>query len=306
MKEVLGRAVDWYVQLNDTSADETLRAQWQAWLAADPRHAEAWARIERLQGQLRIAPAGIGRPMENARANRRTAVKLLAILLGAGTVGWQGYRRSSLSADYATATGQRKQFILADGTRLDLNTNTWVDLHFDATRRLIELRQGEIFVETARDTRPLSVQTRDGNVRALGTRFNVRLEEGVTRVSVLSDAVEARPRLAPEPGIRLEAGQSLAFSSEQVSGPRPSSPDDASWRQGMLIVVNWRLDAFLAEIARYRPGYLGCTDEVAGLRLSGAYNLDDTDAVLSNLTISLPLKVRTLSRYWVRLEPATA
>lgn len=306
MKAVLAKAVDWYVQLNDSSADDTLRRQWRAWLAADPRHAEAWQRLEQLQGQLRLAPAGIGQPMEAGRANRRQALKLLVLLVGSSVVGLQGYRRSALSADYATGTGQRKQVTLVDGTRLELNTDTQVVLHYDANQRLLELRHGEIYLHTAADPRPLSVQTRHGLVRALGTRFTVRLDPQQTRVSVQAHAVQARPALAPAQGVRLEAGQAVAFDAEHA-GPLQQADEAAdSWREGMLVVVDWRLDALLAELSRYRPGYLGCAPQVAGLRVSGAYTVDDIDAVLDNLSLSLPVQLRRFSRYWVRLEPGAA
>jgi transmembrane sensor len=62
----------------------------------------------------------------------------------------------------------------------------------------------------------------------------------------------------------------------------------------------------LAELSRYRPGYLGCAPEVAGLRLSGTFLLDDSEAVLANLQDSLPVHVRRLTRYWVRIEAGAA
>ncbi|MCU1721571.1 FecR domain-containing protein [Pseudomonas sp. 5P_5.1_Bac1] len=303
MKAVLIQAVDWYVKLNDSSANPATQAGWQAWLAADPLHAQAWARVEQLQSQLGRVPAGMGRTLESAREQRRRAVKLLALLLGAGAVSWQGYRHSPLSADYATRVGERRQVTLADGTRLDLNTDTQVDVHFDSEHRAISLRRGEICLETGKDPRPLRVWTSDGSVEALGTRFSVRLDEHQTRVNVEAHAVQVRPRLLSET-IRVEAGQSLLFSADHLGQPQDSPPTASAWTRGMLVAVNWRLDDFLGELGRYRPGYLGCAPDVAGLRLSGAFTLDDTEAVLSNLTLSLPVRLRQFSRYWVKVEAA--
>lgn len=304
MSAVLTQAVDWYVRLNDSAASDFTRAQWQAWLTADPQHAQAWARIEQLQQRLGQAPAGVASvTLEQARQQRRSAIKMLVLLVGAGAVSWQGYRVAPWSADYATRVGERRQLTLADGSRLDLNTDTRVDIRFDATQRLIHLRQGEILIHTAKDARPLSVQTAEGRIRALGTRFSVRQEPGLSRVVVSEHAVEVRPQLAPQRLVRVDAGQSLSYTAAQCGALQPKAPDALAWARGMLVSVDWRLADVVAELARYRPGYLGCAEQVGELRLSGAFNLDDSDAALASLQDALPIRVRRMGRYWVRIEP---
>ena len=291
------------MRLHDSAVSDSTRSEWQAWLAADPQHAQAWGRIEQLQQRLGQAPAGVATvTLEQARQQRRQALKMFAVLLGAGVVGWQGYRASPWSVDYATRVGERRQLTLADGSRLDLNTDTRVDIRFDAGQRLIHLRHGEILVETAKDSRPLSVQTDQGRILALGTRFVVRQDDGTTRITVEAHAVEVRPRLATQQVVRIDAGQTVSVAADAVGPLQPAPAQASSWTQGMLVAVDWRLQDVLAELSRYRPGYLGCAPEVADLRLSGAFTLDDSDAVLANLEDSLPVQVRRLTRYWVRLE----
>jgi len=307
MKRALAQAVDWYVRLNESTVSPATHSQWLAWLAADPQHAKAWARLEHLQQRLAQAPAAVGAAtLEQARQQRRAAVKMLALLLGVGVVGWQGYQLSPWQADYATRVGQRRHLTLADGSRLVLDTDTQVNLHFDGQQRLIVLKQGEILVETAKDARPLSVQSAEGRILALGTRFAVRQGHGSTRVTVEAHAVEVRPRLAQAQVMRAEAGQTLTFTADRIGPLHPAAAQSSAWARGMLVVVDWRLDDVLAELSRYRPGYLGCTPEVAGLRLSGTFLLDDSEAVLANLQDSLPVHIRRLTRYWVRIEAGAA
>ena len=64
------------------------------------------------------------------------------------------------------------------------------------------------------------------------------------------------------------------------------------------------LDDFVNELRRYRPGVLRCAQSVAGLKLSGAFRVDDSDTILENLGASLPVKVRYMTRYWVSIEAA--
>ncbi|MEN0108513.1 MAG: FecR domain-containing protein, partial [Pseudomonas sp.] len=182
-----------------------------------------------------------------------------------------------------------------------------VDVHYSRSERLITLRHGELRLLTAPDRlvpvpRPLTVVTPHGRVRALGTDFNVRLGEKNTAVTVLEHAVEVRSRLAPDTPQRLNAGEQLQFDARAVGPVRVADANVSAWSRGMLVAIDWRLGDFIAELSRYRPGHLSCAPEVADLRVSGAFTLNDTDAVLANLTASLPVKLRSFSRYWVRVE----
>lgn len=303
MKRILAQAVDWHVRLNDSTVSDITREQWQLWLASDPQHAEAWQRIEQFQQRLGQAPKGLAMAtLEQARQERRAALKLFSLLLGAGVVGWQGYQASPWGADYVTRIGQRREFTLNDGTRLMLDTDSRVDVRFDQQQRLIILRQGEILIETAKDARPLSVQTAEGRALALGTRFAVRQGAGLTRVTVEAHAVEVQPRLALTQTPRVQAGQTLSFTADSIGPLLPTSSQALAWTRGILVVVDWRLADVVAELSRYRNGYLGCSPEVANLRLSGSFLLNDSDGVLANLEVSLPVRLRRLTRYWVRVE----
>ncbi|VEE16065.1 FecR domain-containing protein [Ectopseudomonas mendocina] len=306
MKAILAEAVDWHVRLNNSQADASIEHEWQAWLHADSRHVEAWQRLQQLQQRLAVtSPQLAVAALQGARQGRRQALKVLGLLLGVGVVGWQGYRASPLSADYVTRVGERRRVRLADGSRLELNTDTRVDVRFNVAERLIHLQQGEILVQTEQDARPLRVQTGEGLIRALGTRFVVRQLDRATEVSVEEHAVEVQPHLAAATITRVEAGQRLTFSAWQT-GIIQAASNASAWTQGMLVAVDWRLDRLLGELSRYRHGYLGCAPEVAALRLSGAFPLDDDEAVLDSLQDALPITVRRRTRYWVRIEKREA
>ncbi|MDD0844881.1 FecR domain-containing protein [Pseudomonas sp. Gutcm_11s] len=303
MKAVLGEAVDWYVRLNDSTSGEQTQAEWRHWLAADARHAEAWTRMEQLQRSLGQAPAGItGQTLEQARRSRRTVLKGLATLAGVGLLGWQGYRVSPFSADYATRIGERRSLTLADGSRLQLDTDTRIDLRFDAAQRQIRLLQGNLLVDAASDNRPFNVISAEGLVHTQDARFAVRQFDGRTQVLVERLAVQIIPSLSPPPAVSLAAGQGLSFDARACEAAQPAPVDACAWTNGMLVAVDWRLDALLTELSRYHHGYLGCSPEVAGLRLSGAFAVDDLDAVLHLLQESLPLRARQVTRLWTHLE----
>ncbi|MCR3786110.1 FecR domain-containing protein [Pseudomonas aeruginosa] len=215
-----------------------------------------------------------------------------------------------LSADYSTATGERRSIELVDGTRLQLNTDSAVDVCYDDGQRLILLARGEIFLASGADTqspthRPLRVRTAQGLFEALGTRFNVRLQDAATCLSVSEgsvriDAFGARPLQAPV----AEAGQSYRIAADGVRRLERPQMDAVAWADGLIVTRDMRLADFLAEVARYRNGYLGCAAEVADLRLSGVYRLDDTDKLLQVLARTLPVRLQRHTRWWVRVVAA--
>jgi len=308
--KALEAAATWYVQLNDGSTDETRTRAWQAWLTSSPQHEAAWARLERFQRQWAMMPQEAAlSSLDAAKAQRRDVLKILAMLMAVGSSSWLAaehvpYR--SMLAEHRTNIRGRRSLRLDDGSQLELNADTALDIHFDSTQRLIHLHRGEILVQTARDPdqRPFIVHTKDGSVRALGTRFCVRQLAEHTRVGVEQSAVEIRPYGHSDQPLRLEAGQQVTFDRDEVDAIEGLPAASTAWVKGMLSVDDWRLGDFIEELGRYRPGVLRCASSVQSLRISGAFRIDDTETVLENLSKTLPVKVRFLTRYWVSVEPA--
>jgi len=332
------RAAQWFFLLRSGEASAHDRACWQAWRAADPAHELAWQRAERLSRMLGELPAAVsaqvlGRP---ARADRRRAAKALALLLATGPAGWLAWRSGPARewlAEYRTGAGETRDLRLADGSRVLLNTASAIDVAYDAARRLVRLHAGEILVETAPDAapagdpayRPFVVQAGQARLRALGTRFTVRRRDRAHgRVAVLDGAVRvdvagqgdtvgqgeaAVPVDAAGRGggaVVVRAGWQADFSDAgvQAAAVDAAGAQADDWTRGVLRVREMRLDDFLAELGRYRPGLLRCDPAVAGLRISGAFQLRDTDAVLDSLPRALPVAVAYRSRYWVTVTAA--
>jgi transmembrane sensor len=304
-RQALRAAAQWLAQRAGAPNDAAVLHAWQQWHRQSPTHRWAWQRVENLQAQLGNLPSTAYQVLDQAPATaahlgRRSLLKGLVLAAGVGGLGWSGYRQAPLwLADQRTAVGERRTLQLADGTRLTLNTSTAVDIDFSSRLRLITLRSGEIQVQTGKDPRPFIVRSAQGEMQALGTRFDVRQLDGNTALSVAEHAVEIR--LRDGRAQRINAGQAMTFGADQFGPLQAAAPGGDDWVQGHLLVDAWPLQRLLAELSRYRLGYLGCSDDAGALRLSGAFPLDDIEAALAAVARALPVVVIRRTRYWTQV-----
>ena len=302
-RSVARQAVEWYLLEQSGQATPDDLAASAQWRALDPEHARAWSRVQQVSQTAGLLPPALAAPVLR-RPQRRAAMQILLALMAAPAA-WLLVRHELL-ADYRSGVGQRRDISLPDGGALVLNTDSAVDLAYGAAERLLTLRRGEVLVQTRPDhagSRPFIVATCHGRIRALGTRFTVRVDDDGCRVTVLEHAVEITPR-APSATVRtVAAGPQSRFDAHHASLPAPAPLQADAWARGMLAAQDMRLDAFADELSRYRPGLLRVEPQVAGLRLSGAFQLDDTEAVLDSLTRMLPVDVLYRTPYWVTIAP---
>ena len=305
-RKVFQAAATWYVQFQAEPPTAVQRQAWQNWIDSSPANLAAWNQMEQIERNLR-GSRDLSRRALSSTQQRRQVLKLLMIAAGTGYLGWNVQQHTPLSnvwADYRTKVGQRRSIDLTDGTRVHLNTGTAIDVVFDSKQRLIRLREGEILVRTGKlgDPRPFFVETLEGRIEALGTCFSARHLAGVSRIGVLEDQVRLYPSTHPEQARLLTAGQGADFDSRSVGPVHPYSTTQAAWINGQLIVLDIPLGELIGELGRYRAGVMHCDERAAGLRVSGTFRLDSTDAVLANLQASLPVSVDYFTRYWVSIK----
>ncbi|MET0184064.1 MAG: FecR domain-containing protein [Achromobacter sp.] len=315
---VISRAAEWVARLHGGGSDADVAAC-ARWRQANPDHELAWQRMTGLARDIaaRAEPIGAGVASQTLRhaAHQTARRRALHWMLATGGVGLGASAfavREPMKvwrADLRTLRGERRVAILDDGTRVELNTDSAIDVHMSAERREIVLIAGEIVVTTGRDDarRPFAVRTRNGLVRPIGTRFQVRempAPEGLVRVAVFDGEVDVVPADATLAPLRVHAGQQTEFSRLRATPAVAALETTLAWGHGMLVADEMPLGEFIAELSRYRTGVLRCDPAVAALPVIGAFPLADTDRVLAMLPQVLPVRIHSVTRYWVTVGSA--
>ncbi|WJD63613.1 FecR family protein [Pseudomonas kurunegalensis] len=297
------QAAAWFARVQDAPRDAGLQTQLRAWLVSDARHREEYEHLNRVWQAASFIPRqrleALCQPDPVQQLPRRRFVRqalaasVAVLALGLGWGGWH-YQQLNHQGSLQTAFNERRQVELPDGTYLELNGNTQVQVDFSAGQRHIRLSAGEVMFSVAHDSaRPFVVDTAQGSVTVTGTRFDVRLDPASTRVAVEQGSVRVQGKGASL--AQLTAGQGSHIDVQGVvSAPYAvNAAAVTAWRQGKLVFDNATLAEVVAEASRYRSQPLRVAPgKVAQMRLSSTFSTDDTDALLRALPSILPVAIK--------------
>ncbi|WP_095188782.1 FecR family protein [Pseudomonas sp. Irchel 3E19] len=294
-------AFAWLSLLHDrpSAGDQLTFSQW---LRADPAHAEAYAQAQllwelsegpaqRLANEEAIALQGyldaMDRPRRPALLRWSGALAMAACLLlmvSLGT-GWQPQRWiDDLGADYVSAPGEIRTVTLADQSQVTLDADSAIAVDFSHGERHVRLRRGAGFFSVTHTGEPFVVEAEKGQVRVLGTQFEVRLQPHGAQVTVLSGRVGVTADRDGEQQ-NLTAGQQVAYGDGVAQKLHAvDSEAQLAWRQGWLTYYKSTLGDVVADLRRYYPGRIVLLrDELAARKVSGSFPSKDPQAVLNSL-----------------------
>jgi transmembrane sensor len=302
--DVMADAERWYARLKSPDCDVSERMEFQRWRAVHA-HAAAYAATEKLWhslGQLaghpdlgQLSRQILADTAEHSRPPwRRIAIaaSILIILLGGG-VFLTIQNRQTPAVVYATQSGERSTIKLADGSQVVLNFATELDVRINKKVRRLTLHKGEaIFTVEHDDKRPFKVMAGDGEVTALGTRFQVRNEAKQVAVTLLEGRVAVeRPKESER--IQLTRGDQVTFT-EAMPDMRQRKVDPevaASWATGRLLFRSTPLSEVLETVNRYSATQIRIADPaLADLRINGTFEIGDGLSVASALEALLPVQ----------------
>lgn len=323
-RRALAEAAEWFAEWQAGEMPATERQRWQAWRDANDTHRWAWQQVE---GVSRRFTDNLGKDERqtadsviNLARQRRGRRHLLGGLASLALVSvltaafWQSTPLPRLvqqwGADYHTATGEITHIVLEDGTQVWLSSASALNVDYDQEHRRLALVTGEVLIETGKDTeRPFYLDTRSARLTPLGTRFSVGEQpsgellavfDGAVAIQTLGDTNHAGQRQV------VSAGQQAHYAADRIGELTHAEGRREAWANGILLAENMSLKNFAAALSRHHRGRLEVDPTVADLTLLGAFPLNDLERTLNMVETTLPVKVRRVMPWWIKIEAGEA
>ena len=316
-KEIDAAAADWAARLDRGVLSPEDEVRLDAWLAGDSRRVGAFAKARavalyseraralgpqfdprafkgaQVKAQTQASPQARGRGRANGPAfspgRRRMMWGTAAAVIGGAVVG--GYSLATAGETYTTRRGEMKVVPLADGSVVNLNTDSRIRVQYTAARRSIHLDRGEALFDVAKDAaRPFVVFAGDTQVRAVGTSFSVlRLADTPVQITVREGVVEVdrehlgAPDVAPvrlTANMRAEAPLGSGLASPvpiRAVAVAPVEVERAvAWREGRIAFEGETLAEAVKDFQRYSDTRIVIDDpSIAREEVTGLFQATD-------------------------------
>ncbi len=328
-------AVEWVLLLREDPDDPDLRARFDAWLAASPLNAAAWADTAHAYDRAgdarpafappvrtaedrpvlpvgpvpRARPAGrrpraSGRRMPSPRALVAAAVAACLALAAAPGV------LLRVEADHLTGTAEVGDVALADGSAVSLAPGSAIAVTYAGNRRQVRLLKGEALFDVRHDpSRPFYVEAGGITTMVLGTAFDVRLDAGAATTRVVRGKVRVDyAGAAPPVSEQLVAGDGVRVGFDGTVTRLGQPPEQvAAWRDGRIIVR----DRPAAEVVdALRPWFRGIIvvrgESFGRQRVTGLYNAADPAEALRGLAQAYGGRVTVVTPWLLVLSEVRA
>jgi len=313
--EIEACAADWLARLDRPEVPAGEHEAFEAWCRTDPRHLAAylrllavWNRLDALKpaewplagahcaaarvpdASARMPDRPLHRPLWRRRASLTVALAAGLAAVATGVAWWQGSTPFQLASGvqrYSTTLGGFRQITLADGSVVELNTDSELTVRLRRNERDLTLLQGEATFEVAPDkSRPFIVVAGSTGVRAVGTVFNVQKSDATVEVLVTKGVVAVGPpRDVAADHFMLplvDAGQMAIAASSRVTVQSLDQEEIArrlAWHEGMLLFNGQTLADVAAQFNRYNERKLVITDATVGrVRIGGYFRATDLDS----------------------------
>lgn len=257
--------------------------QLASWLAESSRHSAAYWRLKAAWDQTErlaaLRPGPLRRstsytPASLSLLSKAIAAAAVVAVIGTAAVLWN----VSGGQSYATGVGGRTTIRLADGSELDLGTDTAIRTDFRPKRRAVDVLKGEVFFRVTHNAnRPFVVRAAGHRVIDLGTEFLVRTSSKRLEVALISGEakVETDGLWSQKHSAVLHPGDVALATASSFDVTRKSNSelsDELAWRRGVVVFHNTRLDDAIAEFNRYNDVKLvAATPGIAALTINGTF-----------------------------------
>jgi len=283
-RDIEARAAEWIERRHFGQLNEADQAQFDAWLAEAIAHRVAYVRLSsswQRTGRL-VALRGSTTEVRRRQPKRNLFRLLSRVAAGFAVVAATGaggayYLLRDNTTTYATTVGGREILSLADGSQIELNTDTVLRVSNRIDRREVWLDRGEAYFRIVHDAaHPFIVTSQDRRITDLGTAFTVRRENDRLQIAVFEGRVQVEAGAKKSPV--LAAGDTAVATRDAVSITRQTPhklATELAWRHGMIVFDSVTLGEAAAEFNRYNHTQIVIADPAAArLKIAGTFPID--------------------------------
>jgi len=355
MNDLTSEACAWIAQLESESTKSDDLAAFKEWVERSPVHKKEIKRLALLSSEISVL-TDMAVPLKAAADQRRkfsflektffrSKFRYLTGIFSLLTVFFVGdhiLQNSRISVDepllYTTQVGEHREILLSDGTLLDLNTDSKIEVDYSLERRKVRLLKGEAFFQVAHNAkRPFIVYAGEKSVRAVGTAFVVSLMPKKFEVTVTEGKVELSHKVNNEPGqnknrkpivasstggqelailpaatIYLDAGETVAYDSSYQkllrdelvrSVSEQEIKRKLSWQDGLLDFSETPLIDVINDLSRYTSMNIEISDpELRNLKFGGLFRTNELQALFNALETTFDIEIERISDKHVRIS----
>jgi transmembrane sensor len=316
---VCAEASEWFIEFRAGDVHGEARLRFMEWLRRSPEHIQAYlevsstwselpqsdpdgrfdiaSMIERARNEADVIPLSVvspsaapatsaAKPRVLRTPGRRPVLAAAAVALLATCAAVFIWMDRDTAHAYSTGIGEQRTIQLMDGSTVELNARSKVEVRLTDHRRDVALVEGQALFRVAKDKqRPFVVQAGEAQVRAVGTEFDVYRKQTGTVVTVVEGRVETYPGSDGTAAVILSAGEQLTVVPHTVTKPmRADTAAATAWVQKRLIFEETPLSEVADEFNRYNRRPLAIDDaELKALKISGVYSSIDPASLINFL-----------------------
>lgn len=303
MSDATTQAAAWFLRIRG-DASLAQQPEFSGWLAADPANAEEYQAFEALWNdfgntrQTEALATAMERQQGKSRSSLRRGVCALLLMLAAAA-GWLGYRLSPQEMALRTPIGERQQITLRDGSQLQLNAATEIEVRYSWRQRQVDLRHGEALFDVARNPyRPFVIDSGLAQITVRGTRFVVNRLPDRLRVSVDHGLVEVASSRQPDEVWQVGAGQVVEVDGAgHLHRVDLAASNALAFTRGNLVFEDADLGEIAASLSRYRQRPIEAKGGYPTPRISAVLQLSDVEDFIRALPSIAPVKVNEAAQH---------
>lgn len=325
-------ASNWLAKLDSGNLSAEDRQALKHWLAQDPEHAHALKSLAAIWSDMDFLLNDLPETNTTSAPNiwslflsvKQVPIAVAAVFLC--TIGlflWMSNASVKTETSfYVTSVGMQLEQQFSDGSVAHLNTDSMIETEFSDSTRIVRLLRGEAMFDVAHDPdRPFIVYAGNREVKAVGTKFIVRLTSENIVVTVTDGQVQLTKRTESksnsvseqrgeqeQEAILVSEGEEVEVNdSIAVPQLKAIKTDELkrrlSWMTGQLVFKNERLEHVITEISRYVPNRIVIDDPgLRDVRISGRFEIGDTEALLEAIEVSFNVRANHIDDQVIHLS----